>query len=116
MSYNTYSREYLRGLPVGLRKDFLRSSVERYVQEILKAARKGSTSYTVLLQDDNRGGFLVSNLQGVMNLEQSPPTAEELREAFIEFFPDSAVTYEEKLVRVSPGKQELKKRIIVEWS
>ena len=113
MNKQSYSAEYLRGLPIEIRKKYLRDSIERFIHVILDVARKGETSVTIPLQKDNRGGILVSNLGGVMNMEQHPPSPDELREALLEVFPDCTVVYEEKWIQTS---QEKNQGLTVDWS
>jgi hypothetical protein len=112
----TYSREHLRARSAIMRKDFLKSSVERYIQPILDAATKGATSYTIALQNDNRGGILVQNLQGTMTMCETPPTMEELREALLEIFPDSIITCKESWINMTDHIKGPNPSITVDWS
>ena len=116
MSAQTYSRDALRAMPIEVRKQFLRNSIERYIQKVIGSARVGETSCIIELQKDQRGGILVSNIGGMMNLEARPPTIEEIREALLEVFPDCSINYEEKWIQTGPTKQEMKKGLTVDWS
>ncbi len=107
----SYSRDYLRELPIKMRKQFLEQTIQPYVQQILGAAQNGKSSVMISDQTHKKGAMICN-----MAPWQKPPTMEELREALLEKFPDCTITYEEKWVDIAPGRRELKTGITVDWS
>ncbi len=130
MNSETYSSQYLRSLPVKMRKDFVMQSVSQYTQLILGAARNGQTSY--LIQENNTpfSGSSVHSFKRHHQIEQQrltarsqgrsweadPITDEEMIGALQLIFPDCKITYQETWVDISPDKKELRKGICVDWS
>ncbi len=108
----SYSRDYLRALPIEMRKQYLTNFIQGYVNIILDAARNGET-YVVLKTEKDTHGLMG---QCIIRPYETYPTNDEIREALLEKFPGCSVTYEEKWVDVSAGKRELKARLTVDWS
>jgi hypothetical protein len=118
MSYGTYSRDDLRSMPGIKRREYLMQYVQNqgYVSRILGSAQNGETSLMIEMNDQNqmRGRGIVVHNQQFKWMAQ--PTEQEIRETLQVTFPDSKISYEEKWIQTSPGKQELKKGLTVDWS
>jgi hypothetical protein len=107
----TYNRSYLRALPNRMRKEALERITQRYVNQIIENAQDGKTSTFINLE--NKPSFVAYK---ELRPYESPPTNDEVRETLLEKFPDCTITYEEKWIDISPGKRELKKGLVVDWS
>jgi hypothetical protein len=105
------TREYLQNLPIQRRKEHVAQFCQQYRQAILNHAANGHTNY-IITSDTNHKKGLISNAQWM----NTPPSTEEIIEFLKEKFPDSKISYEEQWQDVAPGRRELKKGILVDWS
>ncbi len=107
----SFPADYLRNLPIQKRKEYVQSSCEQYTQIILQHAACGNTNI-LIDQNNNQKKGLISNSQWM----NTPPSTDEIIEYLKEKFPDSKIQYEEQWHDVAPGRRELKKGILVDWS
>jgi hypothetical protein len=124
------TREYLQNLPIQRRKEFIRASCEQYLHHIIQTAATGNTNCLISVSSGNVqgphriitkktqnhlavGAHLGMNITGQIT---DPPSTEEIIEFLKEKFPDSKISYEEQWQDVAPGRRELKKGILVDWS
>jgi hypothetical protein len=112
MSSTTYTREFLTNLPIEMRKQYVEQQCREKIQYILGDARNGKTSSLVSIPDVNNRHGSYSQTPWTKN----HPSKEEMAEFFQEKFPDCKISYEEMWVETLPGKKELKKGILVDWS
>lgn len=130
MSGVIYTNEYLRNLPIKMRKDFVKGYITQYENQVLSAARNGKTSYLIIQDSDNcdNNGYnatkrayqieqhRISMISQGRSWEATAPTQDEIIEGLKEKFPDCTITYQEKWVDLAPDKKELRKGICVDWS
>jgi hypothetical protein len=112
---SSFSAEYLRNLPIQKRKEFVQLSCEQYTQRILQQAANGNTNI-LIDQNNNQKNNLNVGMHTPNMWMATPPSAEEIIEYLKEKFPDCKVSYEEQWHDVAPGRRELKKGILVDWS
>ena len=115
MTTQIYSRDELRAMPVEARKSFLKQQIQPFVQQVVGAARNGKTSIMLDVVFGRNGINSSMHAQLFSSIGQAPPSIDEIREALLEVFPDSTIAYEEKWIQTSPGKQEMKKGLTVDW-
>ena len=102
------SRNYLQNLPIQRRKEFVHQNCEKYTHSIQAHAASGATN--CLLTAD------ACPTNKAFTWMKTPPSVEETIEYLKEKFPDSKVSYEEQWHDIGPGRRELKKGILVDWS
>jgi hypothetical protein len=118
MSSQKYSREYLTNLPIEMRKQYVEQQCQEKIHAILAEARQGKTGTLVSIPEPpagKRGTVMYSQNQGTPWCS-TPPSKDEMVAFLKETFPDCKITYEEKWIETSPGKKELKKGILVDWT
>ena len=116
MSTQVYSRDALLALPIQMRKQYLSNFIQGFMLTILDSAKNGKTS--VVLNTEQHMRNYLNNMNQRHNLRpyESPPSMDEIREALLEVFPDSTITYEEKWVQTGPASQVMTKGLTVDWS
>jgi hypothetical protein len=102
------SRKYLQNLPIQKRKEFVQQRCDLYFHSIQTHAASGVT-YCLIAPDMSPTGTQTTWMK-------TPPSVEEIIEYLKEKFPDSTVSYEEQWRDIGPGRRELKKGILVDWS
>lgn len=113
MNTQKYTRAYLTNLPIEMRKQHIAQVCQEYINPILAEARNGNTSCLVSIPDPLKASRMCNPQQ---MWSKDPPSKEEMAEFLQERFPDCKVSYEEAWIDTSPGKKELKKGILVDWS
>ncbi len=102
-----YSREYLQDLPAKYRADHVANIINTHVNQILSAARNGSTSYVFRsFTHDPNSGLKYSII----------PTPDELVAMFKAKFPHCHVEYTEIWEEVRLGVKEQRRMIKIDWS
>jgi hypothetical protein len=118
---STYTRQYLQNLPRESRKEWIKSMYFDPVRGIhvtglvTEAAKEGAICVLVPMIDyvsRNKG----VSLHKTPSFMKDPITPDEVICVLQESFPDSKITYEENWIQTSADKQELKKRVCIDWS
>jgi hypothetical protein len=124
------TREYLQNLPIQRRKEFVNQQCEEYRRRIIDIAARGNTNCLISVSSTNaQGSQVLTTKKSHNHLDvgahiglriagqiTDPPSTEEIIEYLKEKFPDCKVSYEEQWQDVAPGRRELKKGILVDWS
>lgn len=109
MSYATFSRSYLQGLPEMIKQGELDRHLDNVVRVIQSAALEGKTSY-LYNPDGGPSG------PGIRFNGRFTYTDDDFILAFKRRFPDCDVIYQEKWDDVSPENKILLKGILIDWS
>ena len=139
MSAQSYSRQYLQGLPEAHRRQMIENDVFHLFlqmeQRLKAAALRGETRYLHdmsqwaqqqyqrrLADHQQRVGqaanFSKAEAQLLQQKGPDPPEppSDELLAGLKEKFPDCALSFQEDWVETRQGVRELKKGILVDWS
>ena len=109
MSYQTFTRSYLQGLPEMEKQRYLDCHLEQVIQTIRHKAIEGKTSYTYVPD-------WVPLRYGLEKGQNFTYTTDDYIRAFKGRLPDCDVSYQEKWVDVSPMNRILQKGIVIDWS
>jgi hypothetical protein len=106
----TFSREYLQGLPEQARQQAKKQEIDNIIRgflgELQGAALKGHTSYM----------YNPTNRRPMMHSGPIVATNEDLIVAFQNKFPGCNVSYQEAWIDTSANTRVLTKGILIDWS
>jgi hypothetical protein len=108
MSNETFSREYLLGLPEKWKLEVIQERIKDTVETVKKVARSGMTVYMWDIKSIRLQGESWPLLPVITN--------DDYVAALKEKFPDCSVSYQEHWVPTSPFTRELQKGIVIDWS
>ena len=125
MAEQTFSREYLQGLPEEIKRNTINNVINCIVSEVKRSAIRGETSYIVeKIRITNLLKPSLSNLVKFPSSNPSNPSSNlslniSINDIITEMqkkFPDCIVLYEETWVNVTPTNRVLTERILIDWS
>jgi len=111
MAEQTFSREYLQGLPEEIKRNIITHVINSIVSEVKRSAIMGETSHIV-------EKIRITNLLKP-SLSSNPKINISINDIITEMqkkFPDCIVLYEETWVNVTPSNRVLTERILIDWS
>ena len=135
MAQQTFSREYLQGIPNKNKKNTINQIIQQHIAAIQQAANTGKSSYTVCLTNpqttqilgnyynilipnehrqyiDKFGRHKTSNLEDLNSLISRNEYIDEFKIKF----PGCDISYEEAWLDVNQTTRVLNHNIIIDWS
>jgi hypothetical protein len=136
MAQQTFSREYLQGLPNKNKKNAINQIIQNHIGAIQQAANTGKTSYTLCLTNPtttqilgNYHNTLFPSNHPRQHIGQFAPHApsnlgdlnslissNEFIDEFKIKFPGCDISYEETWIDVNQTTRVLNKNIVIDWS
>ena len=132
MSFETFSRAFLQGVPDQRKQQCIDNFIKRFIRDLKQNAAEGKTSYRVSLGNNYAGMkgdkappslyaetkyyYQPLNYHRGMAIDEPVITNEDYISAFKQRFPDCRITYEEKWVDASSNTKHLTKGILIDWS
>ena len=111
MEQQTFSREYLQGLPEQIKRNTINAVIRTISNDVQRSAIGGETSYIV-------EKIRITNLLKP-SLSSNPSLNISINDIITEMqkkFPDCIVLYEETWVNVTRSNRVLTERILIDWS
>lgn len=117
----TYSREFLQGLPEQKKQQEIDNIVQNFWQSLYQSAESGQSTYffdmtnmrRVMPSDPTQNRQIQT--KAAMN-SQTTMTNEEIVTRFQQKFPDCSVKYGEEWVESNASTKVLKRGITIDWS
>jgi len=119
MSFQTFSRAFLQGVPDQRKQQRIDKFIKGFMRELEQNAAEGKTSYRVSLGNNYAGMKpykATLNMNTGTAIDEPVITNEDYISAFKQRFPGCRITYEEKWIDASSNTKHLTKAILIDWS